>query len=141
MSGLAVPVDREGAGDSGYGLIHLRRDDYRRVGRRDQSGLDCIRDFLRDLRRDGSDSGGIRPTHRVRRCETCLKSVPGAGLRTDGGQTAVIVHEVDAELGVVQVLGEIAQREPSLAGVARDAVRAAEHAGKVGIERRLCALR
>ena len=54
-------------------------------------------------------------------------------MRTYDRQAAVIIHEVEAELGVVQLLGEIAQRSAPLAGIVRVAVRAAPGVQEVGV--------
>ena len=137
-------------------LRHLHPDDVRRVSRRDQSSVDSALDFRLDCRLDfrlgrrldclldsrsdctgnGSGSGRVA-TDRTCRCESPLEALPAAGLRTDGGQAAVIVEEVEAELGIVQVFRQVAHRESPLTGVFGGAVRAAQHAGEVGIECRL----
>ena len=41
-------------------------------------------------------------------------------VRTDRRQSAVIIEEVEAELGIVQILGEVAQREPPLTRTRRE---------------------
>ena len=60
-------------------------------------------------------------------------SVRGSGVRADHRQAAVVVREIEAELGVVQPLGEIAEGDSPLAGIARVVVCLAIRYQELGI--------
>ena len=99
-----------------------------RTPRRGQGPLHGRAHELPDRRRGSgaNPSRNRQPAARVQR---------RPGVRADDRQTAVVVHVVEAELGAVQLLGEITERDPPLARVVRFAVRTARRDEEVRIRR------
>ena len=82
---------------------------------------------------DGRNRRGGDRSNRLGTSQTCLDTVRCPGLRSDSRKPTVIVDVVDAELRIVQLLGEVPQCEPPLAGVVGCAVGAARYVHEVGI--------
>ena len=85
-------------------------------------------------RRNCHDGIGSGCPHRLRRGQPGLVSRRRSVVRADDGEAAVVIDGVEAELGVVQTLGEVTQRYSPLAHVVRLAVRCAWYAQKLRID-------